>query len=243
MASSNNLRQEWVYKEYVNRENLIVHAPFESEMDFYSAVREGNEKKVKKYLKNDFTATEALGRLSENIMRHFKYHFVITTAMIARQCIQAGLSLEEAYSLSDFYIQKADVAKDTSDIDALHKEMVMDYTHKMKKLKETPMYSKPVVLCINYIYSHLHTKITLPELAKHVSLSPSYLSRLFKQETGMSISSYISLQKIETAKNMLLFSEYSPAEVAQILGYPSQSYFTETFRKATGTTPKRYTGI
>ena len=83
-------------------------------------------------------------------------------------------------------------------------------------------------------------RITLESLAGEVSLSPGYLSRLFKKEMGMSVSQYISMQKIETAKNMLRYSDYSPAQIASILGYPSQSYFTECFRKATSVTPKRF---
>ena len=78
------------------------------------------------------------------------------------------------------------------------------------------------------------------ELAEYVDLNPSYLSRLFKKEVGTSISEYIRRQKLETAKNMLVYSEYRPAEIATTLAFPSQSYFTEIFHKYTGLTPKEY---
>lgn len=240
MNAKNQLQKEWIYREYVNRENLTVHAPFEPEMDFYTAVTIGDERRVKAFMNHNFTSMEGLGKLSDNSIQNFRYHFVITTAVVARMCIQAGLSHEEAYSLSDFYIQKVDKANTSTEIDELHDEMALDYTQKMNRLKAVPHYSKPVITCINYIYSNLHTRITLPALASEVNLSPSYLSKLFKSETGMSISSYISLQKIETAKNMLRFSDYTPSQIALILDYPSQSYFTEVFRKATGTTPRQY---
>ena len=232
--------KEWIYREYVNREDLILHAPYEPEMEFYNAVKSGDIKKVKSYLKQGFTSTPGLGRLSDNNIRNFRYHFIITAAMISRACIEAGLSHEQAYSLSDFYIQKADRLDTLAKIDRLHDDMVLSYTELMSNLKASSMYSKPVIKCINYIYAHLHMRITLKDLSKEVSLSESYLSRLFKQETGVSISEYISVQKIETAKNMLMYSDYSPAQIASILGYPSQSYFTECFKKATGSTPKRF---
>lgn len=237
---ANNLSREWIYKEYVNREDMIIHAPFETEYDFYSAVKSGDEKRVKKFLQKSFTSIEGLGVLSDNSLRNFKYHFIITAAMISRSCIEAGMSHERAYSLSDFYIQKVDKLNDLKEIDKLHDEMALAYTDIMHKLRSDRAYSKPITKCINYIYSHLHTRITLDTLASEASLSPSYLSRLFKQELNMSISEYIEHQKIETAKNMLLYSDYSPSEIATILGFPSQSYFTERFRKATGTTPKKY---
>lgn len=232
--------KEWIYREYVNREDLVLHAPYEPEMEFYNAVKSGDIPKVKSYLKQGFTSTPGLGRLSNNDIRNFRYHFIITAAMISRACIEAGLSHEQAYSLSDFYIQKADRLDTLPKIDRLHDDMVLSYTELMSNLKASSMYSKPVIKCINYIYSHLHLRITLNDLSREVSLSAAYLSRLFKSETGISISEYISVQKIETAKNMLLYSDYSPAQIASILGYPSQSYFTECFRKATGTTPKRF---
>lgn len=238
--NTHSFANEWVYKEYINREDLILHAPYETEMHFYNAVKSGNINEVRQFLQNSFTSSQGLGVLSDNNVRNFKYHFIITAALLSRTCIDAGLPLEEAYSLSDFYIQKVDRLSTLKEIDSLHDDMVMAYTDIMKKTKRNFGYSKQVRKCINYIYSHLHTRITLDTLADYVGLSASYLSRLFKQETGMSVSEYIEHQKIETAKNMLQYSDYTPGEISFILGFPSQSYFTERFRKATGLTPKKY---
>jgi len=242
MKSDKSLQHEWVYREYVNRENMFFHAPLEPEMDFYEAVASGKEAPVREYLKEDFLKKEGLGRLSDNAYRNGAYHFAITAALIARACIRAGLSVEESYSLSDFYIQKVDKLTSLSDITALHDEMVMDYNRRMNALNQTHKktgleYSKPVVNVINYIYGHLHTRITLDNLAAYSHLSPAYLSKLFKKETGMTISSYISEQKIVTAKNMLIYSDYTPAQIALILAFPSQSYFTYCFRRSIGKTP------
>ena len=238
--STNEISREWAYREYVNRENLVVHAAIKPEMDFYSAVASGQENKVKEFLKEDFLKKEGLGILSDNMVRNGIYHFVITAALIARECIKAGLSLEEAYSLSDFYIQKADKVSSLKEITKIHDDMAIAYTRKMFKLKKHNIYSKPVVKSINFIYSNLHKRITLEMLADEVKLSPNYLSTVFKKETGMSVSEYINEQKIETAKNMLEYSDYSPSEISEILAFPSQSYFTERFGKATGTTPLKW---
>lgn len=238
--NSQNLQHEWVYREYVNRENLLSHAPFEPEMGFYNLVASGNEVEVSKHLEKDFLKKEGLGILSDNTLHNGIYHFVISAALIARQCIEAGLSVEESYSLSDFYIQKVDRLTSLSAITNLHDDMVRAYTHKMSMINKTHDYTRPIIRCVNYIYSNLHTRITLETLADYTKLSASYLSKLFKKETGCSISEYISIQKIETAKNMLRYSDYTPSEIAQILAYPSQSYFTEKFRKTVGTTPLKY---
>ena len=110
----------------------------------------------------------------------------------------------------------------------------------MKALRKQKVCSKHIADCLDYIYDHLHTRITIEDLAAHVSLNPSYLSRLFKKEIGTPISNYIQAKKIETAKNMLVYSEHSLSEIASTLAFPTQSYFTEVFRKKTGITPNEY---
>lgn len=94
--------------------------------------------------------------------------------------------------------------------------------------------------CIDYIYYHLNETISLQALAKETGLHPSYLSTLFHREMGMTLTEYIRKQRIETAKNMLLDSEYSYAEIAALLAFSSQSHFTRVFREETGYTPKAY---
>ena len=235
-----NIDKEWSYKEFIMRENNIIHAPYSSEFDFYLAVKSGDVNKVTMLCESAFTDKNGLGQLSDNLLRNCIYHFIITVAMIARYCIEGGMEHEAAYSLSDFYIQKADKCTTADQISRLHSIMVIDYTKKMNALKKDKICSKPIVKCIDYIYDNLHTRITVELLANYVGLNPNYLSILFKKETGVSISMYIQIQKIETAKNMLKYSDYSSSQIASILAFPTQSYFIEVFKKLVGLTPKKY---
>lgn len=240
MKSKDSLQKEQLYREFVQREENLIHAPYNPELEFYSCIKEGDVEKIKQLCAEPLTEKTGLGKLSENELQHFKYHFAITAALAARYCIEGGMALSKAYSISDFYIQKVDASKSKQDISDLHFLMCVDYTIRMKNLRKKKICSQPVAKCIDYICESLHTRITLDTLADHVGLNPSYLSRLFKTETGQTISSYISDKKVETACNMLIYSEYSPAEIATILCFPNQSYFTDVFRKKTGMTPKKY---
>lgn len=74
-------------------------------------------------------------------------------------------------------------------------------------------------------------------------MSSSYLSRLFKKETGDSVSAYIRKQKIEKARNLLRYSDYSVIEIANRLSFSSQSHFIQQFREIVGMTPKKYRDI
>ena len=160
--------------------------------------------------------------------------------MIARYCIEGGIDFSLAYTLSDYYILAGDNCKSIEELSTLHSSMIIDYTNRMNSLHHTKLYSKHISDSIDYIYNHLHTRITVATLADHIGLSPAYLSRLFKEETDMSISEYIRRKKLETAKSMLAYSDYSLSNISSILAFPSHSYFTETFRKAFKLTPSEY---
>ena len=83
-------------------------------------------------------------------------------------------------------------------------------------------------------------KITLQALAEEVHLSPSHLSKLFHREMGLTISDYIRKKRVEAAGNMLKFSDYSCAEIANYLCFSSESHFIQIFKKEMGKTPKQY---
>lgn len=236
-----NIRNEWFQSELQNSEESISHRPLEEEYSFYQAVSSGDIDFVEQNCReNTFTNPDGMGILSTNALTNMKYHFVVTVAMITRRCVEAGMELEQAFRLSDFYILKMDSSNSIDAISKLHKQMVMDYTRKMLLVKKANVLSKPFVLCMDYIYSHINRRITVEELAEHADLSPSYLSRLFKKELNISISDYICEMKIEKAQHLLKYSDYSLVEIANYLAFSSQSHFIQTFKKLIGVTPKKY---
>lgn len=228
------------YQEFLHREYGFFRAPLEPEMDFYETIRTGNLRKIKTLLTEPFHEKKGLGTLSDNRLQNLKYHLTITIALVARFCISGGLPLSESYSLSDYYIRLTDEARTPEEITDIHNEMCLHYTRQMLALQKSTITSKAVNTCINYIYDHLHTRITLETLASVTNLSAPYLSRLFKKETGSSVSEYILNKKLETAKSMLASSDYPIAEISASLAFPSQSYFTNVLKKDCGLTPKQY---
>ena len=228
------------YQEFLHREYESFHAPLEPEIDFYETIRTGNLPKLKTLLKEPFHQKEGFGTLSRDSLQNLKYHLTITVALVARYCISSGMSLAEAYSLSDYYIRQADEASTPSEISDIHDDMCLAYTSLMAHASEVRVPSKVISIAINYIYEHLHTRITMDVLCRVTNLSPSHLSRRYKNETGYSISKYILNKKLETAKAMLVSSDYSIAEISASLAFPSQSYFTNLLKKDCGLTPKQF---
>ena len=236
-----NYQDEWLLYEAGDEIDEVEHRPPTEEFLFYQAVATGNVEAVKKNCEQGrFMESEGVGVLSRNPVTNLKYHFVITTAMVTRLCRQHGMELEQAFRLSDFYIQKLDDIHTVEGVQSLHDEMVIDFTEKMRRYSRADTNSKHINACKEYIYSHIKERITIEDLADEFGVSASYLSRLFKQETGVSVSGYIREQKIEVAKNLLRFSDYSMIDIANRLSFSSQSHFIQQFRESVGMTPKKY---
>ena len=234
-------KDEWLIFESGDDMDEIEHRQPSEEFLFYQAVAGGNVEAVKKNCEmGKFVESDGVGILSRNPVTNLKYHFVITTAMVTRLCRQKGMELEQAFRLSDFYIRKLDDIYTEEGVQRLHDEMVLDYTEKMGRYLRKDTNSRHINDCKEYIYAHIRERITIEDLADVCGVSASYLSRLFKKETGISVSEYIREQKIHVAKNLLRFSDYPMIDIANRLSFSSQSHFIQQFREAVGVTPKKY---
>lgn len=236
-----DLSKEWYRSEFINQETMAPHRIIETEFTFYDAIANGNIEFVEEDCrKNNFVNPDGMGKLSEDATRNIRYHFVVTTAMITRYCVHGGMEQEKAYGLSDFYILKMDKCKTINEIAKLHDVMCLDFCKQMNIVRKSQVLSKPIVLSIDYIYSHIHCRITIKELSEYLQISESYLSKLFHQEMGLPLSQYILNLKIEKAKNLLQYSDSSIIDIANYLSFSSQSHFIQAFQKKTGFTPHKF---
>lgn len=226
------------YMEYLHRETADRHHTHTEDMYQYDLLRMGDPKAVEEGVR--MFSSSLPGHISDDPLRNYKYLFVASITLASRSAIAGGMDAERAYNISDLYILKMDTLQSVDEVKALHADMFAFYTKEMAALDKARVYSKPVVLCIDHIYNHLHETIRAEDLAAQAGLNRSYLSTLFKKETGRSISSYILSKRMEAAQNMLRFSDYSYAEIAATLAFSSQSHFIRVFRTQTGYTPKEF---
>lgn len=91
-----------------------------------------------------------------------------------------------------------------------------------------------------YVDGHLGCDVSLVRLAEVVHFNPSYLSRFFKQITGMNLTDYIFNAKISRAKALLADSRVKIHEAASAVGFESSTYFAKFFRRITGLNPQEY---
>lgn len=223
---------------FLQREYQISHRPYDRELAFYQIIKEGNLKELENI--TFVRQGSELGVLSKNPTRNLKYHVIVCIAMITRFCIEGGMEPEEAYTLSDLYIQSLDVLTEEKAILDLQKSMAYEFTSKMNALHKFKKFSKPVILAMDYIFSNLNQKLTVQLIADQVKRNPDYISRQFKKETGQTLSVYIREKRIEAAKNMLIYSDSPVSDIAQYLNFNSHSHFIEVFKMFEKVTPKEY---
>lgn len=230
------------------REDGRYHHGYDEELLQYEYLRDGDVRAIEESKR--LFRTGIAGNLSADPLRDKKYLFVAATTLATRFAIEGGMNAQLAYNLSDLYIQKMDHLNSVDDIYKLHTEMITDYTDRMSNIKAIrdsmlleisgANVSEPVYKAMDYIYYHLHMPMTIASVAASIGYSSNYLNSLFKKEKGITITEYIREQKIETAKRLLIHSDYNVSHISVILAFSSESHFIKVFREQTGQTPKQF---
>lgn len=96
------------------------------------------------------------------------------------------------------------------------------------------------IRAMNYIEKNINRKIITSEIAKEISVNPSYLASIFKCEIGKSITQYIEQEKLKCAKQYIRSGQYSISQIADLLDYSSIQYFSTRFKKTFGMSPLEY---
>lgn len=110
----------------------------------------------------------------------------------------------------------------------------------MKQIQE-PNYA--LIRKVEY-YLNIHltdaSKLSLEHIASYLGLSPQYVSKIFKDQFSVTYTEYITMKRIELAKEYLVQKSNTVSHVAELIGYYDLNYFCRVFKKFTGVTPKEY---
>ena len=222
-----------------NRENSFLHNSYENEQEPYHYMVNGEKENMLEAIQRNWRR-EGTGTLSKDPLTNRKYLFVSTVTMACRFCVEWGMNASEAYNASDLYIRRMDECQSMEAIEELAVDMMCFYCDAMAERQKQGSRSLPTIRTMDYIEGHLHDKITLNELAENAGISRTYLSSLFHQEMGVRLAEYIIKRRVETAKNMLLYTPAKVVEIAEYLAFSNASHFQRAFKQETGMTPNAY---
>ena len=166
--------------------------------------------------------------------------------LIAENCIDPDTGDELRQSFSELVFENREKGKDIPSVFHLFHTAEYEYAQMVKELKKRregiPVSDRNphIDKCKNYIFSHLHGRISVRGIADAIGLNAGYLSELFHECENVTLTEYIRREKISLAKNLLTYSEYTCSEIATYLGFSSQSHLGKYFRDATGMTMRQY---
>lgn len=220
------------------REDADFHVPIDYETGVCGAIEAGDTELLKRRILAP--SQGKVGRMSSSALRQQKYAFISFATLLTRAAIRGGLSGEIAFNLSDVYCQRMDVQTEITAVEQLAFTMAMDFCNRVADAKSGGVQSDVVKKCIAYISAHLHDDLRLEELSRHCGLCGRSLSIKFKAEVGYGIPEYIHREKLCEARYLLTSTDYSLADITGFLNYPTQSYFTQIFKRYEGTTPQQY---
>lgn len=157
------------------------------------------------------------------------------------------LSYINRYGLMQTLSEEIDVSRLT-DINAHESwDEVINYFQRMgviifeKKLNDQVRSANEIITKVNkYINDNLGESLSLAKIADYVFLNPVYLSRLYKNITGLNLFDYINEIRLEKAKELLKTSNMKIHEIAAYVGYESAAYFNRFFKRKTDFTPQGY---
>lgn len=218
-------------------EEESAHHTYSDEQALLNYVREGNAEEA---LHLNMRLDQQLGQMSQNRILQWKKLVTVSVALVSRAAIDGGVSPGEAYKLSDYYLQKSDSCTDVPALIACRNQAVRDFCERVTAQRERRACSGYVQQCCEYVYQHYREKILLDDIADHLHISPTYLSRIFSKEMKIRLQEYISQFRVERAANLLKYSDESIARIGDYVGFPSQSYFGNTFKRYMGMTPGQY---
>lgn len=232
------IRTEYTNTTYESRENDLPHNTYLHEMHQLDLIVNGDTEGMKKNFAAPLPGRH--GVTGSDALRQAKNIFIAACTMYARAAIAGGLDIEEAYNLSDVYIQTSESYGTVADVERLLSKMPMDFTERVEREVRFKNVSQPIISAIHYIKEHVNQPLQANDIASHVNLSTSYFLKRFKAETGQGVSEFITNAKIEEARILLSYTDKSLTEISNYLYFSSQSYFQNVFKKVTGVTPGQY---
>lgn len=226
-----NLREE-----ETDDEGACRHSYHEEQL-VLQAVREGRAQDAIRISEN---MDRDSGRLSRSDVRHYRYLAIVGITLCSRAAIESGVSPASIYRISGYYINKCDETNDPAYMLHYRNRAIEELAGRVKEVLNKPRGSGYVEQCRDYIRKHYRDKVYLEDIADSLGLSPSYLSRLFKKQTGVCLQDAVNEERVYHAGNLLLYSDYSLTEIAHYVGFPNQSYLGKIFKKYKKMTPMAY---
>lgn len=172
-------------------------------------------------------------------LRDTKNYCIICNTLMRKAAEQGGVHPVYLDSASSHFARAIEAARSTAAARELMHEMVSTYCRLVRKHAMT-RFSPIIQRTIAMIDSDLSADLSLRALAFAQSINPSYLSALFKKETGTTLTDHVNQKRMERAIHLLRSTHLQIQSIAQHCGISDVNYFSKLFRRRTGLSPREF---
>ncbi len=215
----------------------MLESRYEGERKLMQAVSQGITHKAEQMISN--SSELMLEMRVEDPVRNMKNYTIVANVLLRKAVEQGGVHPFYIDGVSSDFAKKVEKIKTVQEgVDMMH-DMIYKYcalvkNHSMKN------YSLLVQKVITIIDSDLTADLSLHRQAEMLNVNASYLSTLFKKETGMTLTEYVAKKRVDHAAFLLASTNMQIQNIAQHCGIFDVNYFTKIFKKHKGKTPKEY---
>jgi AraC-like DNA-binding protein len=201
------------------------------------SVAEGNEYQALEAIRG-WNALGPAGRLEDNLTE-CKYELLVLMGLMVQKLRELGTMEDYLDDVYTEFIARIDQAKTMGECSRQSENMVRRYCG-MRQLRTLHDYSALIQNIILAVDKDLTQPLTLQYFADRLSVNSSYLSNLFRKETGETLTEYVTIRRISHAANLLRSTPLPIKNVAKHVGISDVQYFSKLFKRKMGMTPTQY---
>ena len=227
---------EFIHQLKLENQDAIPPYPLKKENELMQAIADSDQTNAQRLL------NELLGHIffsSGGDFRIIKTRVYELIVLLSRAAIEGGAETTHVLRLNHRYMGQIEQIRSVDELCYWLSGVMNSYTDLVFKFIDVK-HVDVIRKAAEYIRKNYAAKITLEEVASYVYLSPSYFSKVFKEEMDCSFNTYLNRIRIEKSKKMLLSDKIKMVDISGLVGFEDQSYFSKVFKKLTGVTPGKY---
>lgn len=216
-------------------ENYFRTSPFFLNSEVESLVHMNDFESLRKRV-IDNQAREKEEEIDINIKR---IDCFIMNAYLCKQLAETVVTEVPIHKIYNTFFDQISESKELNSLFKIEQEMVYQYLN--RKIYESEVTSNYTInRIIRYVFINLESELKVDKIARNLSLSKTYVSQVFKKETGRSLKSFITEQKLIRSKRLLETTPMKISEISDSLSFYDSSQFIRLFKKKYGLTPVEY---
>ncbi len=231
--------QELFYTKEMGVEEKMQHLQerYLEENEVLSAVSKGDATKAFEHLWK-MGSKDVVQRFATSL-RSQKNSLIIFNSLLRKAIERSGVHPYYIDEISTRFSNMIEMVMDEQEYFMMMKMLITEYSDYVLKYGGNH-YSPLVQKIVNVVNAEISRPISLNDIANKTNMNASYLSSLFKRETGMTLTNFINQQKMRHACEYLKGTQLSIAQVSERVGIEDVNYFSRVFKKQLGVSPSEY---